>query len=216
MNRHTFCATFVATIGATFALASTTASAGKPPPPDPCASVNPNGFPSFVFMKNITVKGTKQQTWGAFVTDVTGRCQRMIGTSTGEKTVNMRYVASTGLALLVRMGTGFEFVGATVPISNPTGTQTQATFQTLLTGSQLQAISDPGWTLSTMGDASLSFDGSQMLFTAIYQSSANTRTVFWTCNLSPGPSITDATAYFTSCRAGFSRDVGPTFHAMPG
>jgi hypothetical protein len=215
MNGHTVCLALVATLGATLALASTTASAGKPPPPpppDPCASVDPSGFPSFVFVKNITVKGATQQTWGMFVADKTGQCQKSVGTEIGGKSVNMRYDAATGLALLVKIGIGYTLVGATVPISSPTGTQAPATFNTLLTGSQLQAMSDPGWgTLSSMGDASLPVSGSQMLFTAVYGSGANTQTVFWRCDLAIGPSGPSIADPATACKEAFRLPINVAY-----
>lgn len=70
MNRHTFLATFVATISAALALASATAVAAKPGggTSDPCATAV--SFPAFVYVKG---SGTTQQ---VYVSDATGKCTR--------------------------------------------------------------------------------------------------------------------------------------------
>jgi hypothetical protein len=70
MNRRTVLATFVATIGATLALASATAVAGKPGggTSDMCATAV--SFPAFVYVKG---SGTTQQ---VYVSDATGTCTR--------------------------------------------------------------------------------------------------------------------------------------------
>jgi hypothetical protein len=70
VNRHTFRATFVASISATLALASATAVAGAAPA-DPCATAGLD-FPAFAFWR---ANGKNQQ---IYVADSTGKCIRSV------------------------------------------------------------------------------------------------------------------------------------------
>ena len=75
MNRLTGCATFVATLGAMLALASTSAVAGKPGGGtfDPCTTVV--DFPAFVYTQ------LSGRTWTIYVADSTGKCSRAVATT---------------------------------------------------------------------------------------------------------------------------------------
>lgn len=84
MNRQTARATFVATIGVTLALVSTTALAGKPAPqpsPDPCAATSPDfstnwaGFPAYAY----TVFDSKTYTTQIRVASRNGACSKRVG-----------------------------------------------------------------------------------------------------------------------------------------
>lgn len=75
MNTHKVFATFVATIGATLAMASTSAVAGKPGgggTTDPCAATGLI-FPAFAYRKQ-----NSNKSWTIFVADSTGKCSRAI------------------------------------------------------------------------------------------------------------------------------------------
>ena len=130
MNRHTVCATFVATIGATLVLAGTSALAGKPAPPpssDPCAATSPAystnwaGFPAYAY----TVFDSKAFTTQVRVASRNGICSKRIGPILSGRSGNTSFARSpdVGWYVIAFAGPGQAMLAKFTP-SDPLATTT--------------------------------------------------------------------------------------------
>jgi hypothetical protein len=214
MNRLAACATFVATIGATLALAGTGAFAAKPappPPPNPCIGADSRGFPAMVFTRQRTTGGRIY--YDTILADASGQCQQTIYVADGlsaprpSSDVNLRYDAVTGNGLVVRGGGA---PGLTIAASRYTVTFGASGVPLVLSGSYstILALADlqipvelDGWSKYVIANPLISPDGTKMLATVAFRQVQGTvvtvRSTFWTC---PFDSLQQPPTVATSCQ----------------
>lgn len=203
MNRFAAFVAFVATIVATLALTSTSASAGKPPPSptDPCAGANLGDFPALAFTRKRTTGGVVY--YDRILSDSTGKCQKTVFVSepfggSGGGPAQLRYNRLSRTGLMVGNGAGYTYRAFPFAVSFDPITGVPIVTPTLLTSSQILALSDfaipldleaDGWSQYVMSDPSISPDGTKLLaFIAFQKTTANgvqmQRKTYWTCPFS--------------------------------
>jgi hypothetical protein len=221
MNARAVFATFVAAIGATLGLASTSAMAAKPAPPNPCIGAQSRDFPSVVFTRQRTTGGHVY--YDTILADATGQCQQTVFVADGfassypASDVNLRRDA-TGQGFIVRGGgaPGLTLVAAHHSVSfDASGVplvQTGA-YSTVLALADLSTpVELAGWSKYVIANPRISPDGSKILVTVAFrQGDGTVRTTFWTCpfNAAQSPPVTPPTCQMVYAGApGGSPSVG--------
>ena len=169
------------------------AEAGKPTKPattpDPCENMNQTGalFPSHVFTRQISKTSL---TWGIYLADSTGKCEKLVGTFEGGvvgRTLELWMSGSTGLILDSRyywiqaMSVSVAFGTKGVPIVTTTD------FAELLQSSDLPqpSLAPADWKMHGIDIPYVSPDGTRVLMNS-YGQPANGEfpgTVTWLCSL---------------------------------
>jgi hypothetical protein len=200
MNKHVVCTWFVATIGATLALAIPAAFAAKPapqPPPNPCIGAQSRGFPALVFTRQRTTGGHVY--YDTILADATGQCQKTVYVADGfapsfpGSDVNLRHTSADGAGLIVRGGGA---PGLTIAMSRytvffttsgePEVTVEPGGYSTVLALADLTVPAElSGWSKYVMATPLISPDGTKMLITVAFrqvQGPVETvMTTHWTC-----------------------------------
>lgn len=167
----------------------------KPPTqtPNPCEKMDQPGalFPSYVFTRRLS---GNTLTWGIYLADSTGKCERLVKTFEGGnvgRTLELWMSGSTGLILDSRyywiqaMTLSVTFDPKGIPIVTTTD------FEELLQSSALPqpSLAPTDWLMHGIDIPYVSPDGTRVLMNA-YGQPANGEfpgTVTWICNLNPTP-----------------------------
>lgn len=189
MNKQKNIASLVATVGASLALASTTAHAAKPTKPggggttNQCAGADTRGFPSFVFTRQATINGVS--TWGIYVADDDAKCEKLVGSYPFSRDVDFWYdpAGATGMLMHSSNGTGLFAAKLSVSFNAEGSPNVQATaFLPLL---PVTAVPVPpawdDWTMQYIGSAEISHDGTAILFAGMDPKTFEN--AIWTCPL---------------------------------
>jgi len=201
MNRFAALVAFVATIVATLALTSTSASAGKPPPttPDPCVGAQLRGFPALAFTRKRTTGGRIY--YDRILSDLAGQCQQTVFVSDAFAPSSvgpdqLRFDKTTGKGLMVGSGTGYVYFAFPFDVSfSVTGVPTVT--PNPLSYSQILALSDfatpadlasQGWSNYVMANPTISPDGTKLMTLVAFQKTVGgvqtQMKTYWTCPFS--------------------------------
>jgi hypothetical protein len=214
MDTRAVCATFAAAIGATLALASADALAGKPapqPPPNPCIGAESRGFPALAFTRQRTTSGRVYH--DTILADPSGQCQQTIFVADGlapsrpAADVNLRYDAATRSGLVVRGGGA---PGVTIAVSryavsfdsDGVPSVQAGPYSTLLSLADLATPEElNGWSTYVLANPMIAPDGTKMLAAVAFRQVQGTvetmMTTFWTC---PFDAVLPSPVTASACR----------------
>lgn len=163
---------------------------------DPCLEAESRGFPALFFMRNTTAGGVVS--WGMFLTDSSGSCERQVGSYSHGRNVSLRFDRDSGTGAMAHDGNGFGLVAATLSIGF------DAAGAPVVQSSPFSKVLEPGdlpvpvgvpagdWTLTIMGDPQISPDGTALLVSSSYSSPSMGQFIAsWSCPFNAATAIVD-------------------------